>query len=354
MKILIVGGTLFVGRAIVDACVAAGHEVTLFNRGRTNPTLFPDVEKLVGDRDVDLSALSGRSFDAVIDPSAYFPRQIESLVAVLKQVGHYTFVSSTSVYASHTTVFEDETAALATVADPNDESSMADYGGFKALCESRLETMIPGQAHHVRSGLVVGPYDNTGRFSWWVQRIAQGGIVLAPEPGGQAIQVIDVRDLARWIIAAAEQGVAGPLNAAAPAGQATMRSLLDEMVAVLPAASTARLEWVDRGWLLDHGVRPWQELPLWLPPGRDGFMMRDTRRAHELGLVTRPVSDTIDATHEYLAAGGPLTVAKDHGVVAAAPGIAPEREQDLLAHWLEHNVGSAHSHGDGDGHSHAP
>ena len=214
MRVLVVGGTLFLGRAIVDRAVTAGHDVVLLNRGRTRPGLFPDLEQLVCDRNGDLSVLGGRQFDAVIDTCGYFPRQVRAMVeAVDDHLRHYTFVSSISVYADHSVRGGDETARLATVSDPSVEELGENYGGFKALCEQALDELLPGRVHHVRAGLIVGPYDYTGRFTYWIERIARGGEVLAPEPKDQPVQLIDVRDLADWIVDAAELGVHGAMNA---------------------------------------------------------------------------------------------------------------------------------------------
>lgn len=223
MKILVLGGTLFLGRAIVDRALADGHEVTLFNRCRTNPGLFDGVENLIGDRDSDLTRLQGRSFDVVIDTSDYFPRQVEAVLDALgADIGHYTFVSTADVYADQSVPGSDETAGLAAVADLDNEESGDNYGGFKALCEGALDATLPGRAHHVRAGLIVGPHDNSGRFTYWVERIAAGGSVLAPEPREQPVQFIDVRDLARWILLAATNDVTGAMNATNSPGSRTM------------------------------------------------------------------------------------------------------------------------------------
>jgi 2'-hydroxyisoflavone reductase len=244
MKFLVMGGTLFLGRAIVEVGLNAGHQITVFNRGQTNPDLFPEIEHLIGDRNSDLRALSGRSFDALIDTSAYFPRQVASVVdALAGQIEHYSFVSSMSVYAQSDEPNADESAGLGTVTDPKDEHSDENYGGFKALCEHALDSALPGRAHHVRAGLIVGPHDNTGRFSYWVQRFVSGGDVLAPQPPDQPIQLIDVRDLAEWTVHAATTGVTGPINASGAPGTHTMASMLATIQT--STASQATVHWVD-------------------------------------------------------------------------------------------------------------
>lgn len=339
MKCLMMGGTLFLGRAIVDAALDAGHDVTLFNRGRTNPGIYPDLELLVGDRDADLSSLQGRAFDAVFDTSGYFPRQVRSLVDALDDVGHYTFVSSASAYADHSVPGADETAQTDTVDDPSVETLGPNYGGFKALCEAALDEMIPGQAHHVRAGLIVGPHDNTGRFSYWVERIATGGAVLAPEPRSQPVQFIDVRDIARWIIHAAETDVTGAVNAIGNPGELTMESMLTTIADTVHSspsatAETTELAWVDETFLVEQEVSPWQDLPLWLPPttlpDHVGFMSRDNSKARRLGLELRPLSDTVGATLEWLQSPDHRIPGKDFGNDVPPAGLTAERERALL------------------------
>lgn len=332
MNLLVMGGTLFLGRAVVDRALELGIDVTLFNRGKTNPGLYPDVENLVGDRDGDLSALQGRSFDAVIDTSGYFPRQVRALVGALDgNIGHYTFVSTVSVYADNSTVGADESAAVETIEDPAVEELGPKYGGFKALCESALDELLPNNVHHVRAGLIFGPHDDTGRFSYWVDRIAAGGQVLVPGPRDRPVQLIDVRDLAQWILHALGTGVTGAINANSTPGAMTMESLVAEMRTA--AGSDAEFVWVDEEFLAEHEVAPWNDLPLWIPPKamptHAGFMMRSNDRALELGLVIRPVAETIEGT---LASPPPPT--KDFGNIAEAPGLTREREVELLEAFL--------------------
>src|SRR5258707_3781444 len=210
MRILVLGGPQFLGRHAVDAAIARGHEVTLFNRGQTRPELFPDVEKLRGDRDGDLAALAGRDFDAVVDTSGYVPRLVAETLDALGEVGHYTFVSSISVYADLSTP-PTESSPLAELKEPTEEWREA-YGELKVLCENVVREHFPG-AFIPRPGLIVGPWDPTGRFTYWPERIAAGGNVLAPAPPSEAAQVIDSRDLAAWIVRAAEAGLPGTYNA---------------------------------------------------------------------------------------------------------------------------------------------
>lgn len=288
------GGTLFVGRHYVGTALARGHEVTLFNRGRHGPELFPRAEKLRGDRDGDLSALQGREFDAVFDPSAYKPAQIEAVLTALgSRVGQYTFISSVSAYGTFPPgrAYDEDTPLAA-----GDEG----YGPLKARCEEALEAALPGRAVSVRPGLIVGPHDPTDRFTYWPRRIAQGGDVAAPGRPERPVQFIDARDLAEWCVRLAEERRAGRFNAAGPAAGLTMGEFLDSCRAEL--GSNARLRWVPDEKLLAAGVKPWTELPLWVPeadPEHGGIMLCDNRRAIAAGLTFRPAADTIRATVDW-------------------------------------------------------
>lgn len=334
MKLLVLGGTLFVGRAVVDRALVLGHDVAMFNRGRTNPGLFPDVEHIVGDRNTDVGGLTGRRFDAVIDTSGYYPRQVATVVeAIGNGIGHYTFLSSVSAYADHDTPGADERAALATVADPGREKPGSDYGGFKALCEHALEAALPGRVHCVRAGLIAGPYDSTDRFGYWVERLATADRVLAPEPSEQPVQIIDVRDLAQWILASSEDGLAGAFNATGPS-----RSFSHMLEAIKRGVhSRSELVWATEDFLVDRGVEPWTDLPLWLPshslPGYRGFMQRSNARATALGLTTRPIEDTAQATLEWLRSRSEASPTRDYGNPPAGSGLTPDREHQLLDAW---------------------
>ncbi len=344
MRVLVLGGTLFVGRAIVERARVLGHDVTIFNRGRTNAGLFPEVEHIVGDRNTDLSSLAGRTFDAVVDTSAYFPRQVVAVADTIGDgIGHYTFVSSASVYADHDIPDADEDAPLAEVADPEVEELGPDYGGFKALCERELDARLPGRVHHVRSGLIAGPYDPTNRFTYWVERLSRGGRVLAPEPPDQPVQFIDVRDLADWMLVAAQAGITGSFNAVGP--QQTLRRVLEAVVTAVD--SSGHLDWIREDFLMDQGVEPWTDLPLWLPPlsvpTHSAFMQRSNRRAVDLGLTISSIEDTVVATREWLRAEPPGSVDKDYGVSLPDAGITAARERELLELW--HQKGKEGSQG---------
>ncbi|MFZ0544031.1 MAG: NAD-dependent epimerase/dehydratase family protein, partial [Candidatus Promineifilaceae bacterium] len=218
MKLLILGGTVFLGRHIVDVALQRGHEVTLFNRGQHNADLYPDVEKLRGNRDGDLAALKGRTWDAVVDTCGYFPRIVRDSAELLADaVEHYTFISSISVYADNVRPGIDENYPVAQLEDESvEEVTGGTYGGLKALCEQAAESAMPGRVLNVRSGLIVGPNDPTDRFTYWVCRVAQGGEVLAPVEPEVAVQVIDVRDQAQWILDMAEARQAGVYNVTGP------------------------------------------------------------------------------------------------------------------------------------------
>src|SRR5437868_2476182 len=257
MRILVLGGTQFLGRHTVDVALARGHEVTMFNRGQTRPELFPDVEKLRGDRDGDLGALSGREFDAVVDTSGYVPRIVRETIDALGDVGHYSFVSAISVYADAPSP-PTETSPVAELKEPTEEWREA-YGELKADCEDVVRERFPG-AFVPRPGLIVGPWDPTGRFTYWPMRLAASGRVLAPRPPSADTQVIDARDLAEWIVRAAEERLGGTYNAVGPV--TTREHVLETCRNV--AGTDAQLVWVDPDFLHAQGIEEWMELPLWL------------------------------------------------------------------------------------------
>lgn len=323
MRILVFGGTLFLGRHVVEAARERGHEVTVFNRGRTDADAFPEVERLHGDRDAgELDALRGRTWDVAIDVPARKPSWVREATTVLAEaVEHYTFVSSCSVYADHSRA-ADESAAVEQLPPDADESDLELYGALKAECERIVESALPGRVLSVRAGLIVGPHDPTGRFTYWPHRIARGGEVLAPEPRVQPVQIVHARDLADWIVAMAERRRTGALNAVGPDRRLTMEELLEACVATVGSGS--RLTWVGEDFLRENGVEPWSDLPLWLAPNTDpafaGFLSVDVSRALESGLRFRPLEQTIADT----LAGAPTT---------PEAGLSPEREAELLRAW---------------------
>jgi nucleoside-diphosphate-sugar epimerase len=328
MDMLIIGGTVFLGRHLVEAAHARGHTITLLNRGQHNPGLFPGVEKLRGDRDGGLSALRGRRWDVAIDTCGYIPRVVRASAELLADaVEHYTFISSISVYASFGTIGMDEQAPVGTLADETVEVVDGEtYGPLKALCEQAAERAMPGRVLNVRPGLIVGPHDPTDRFTYWPHRVAQGGAVLAPDQPEHGTQIIDVRDLADWIVRMVEARQTGIYNATGPEYRLTMGQVLDTSRAV--SGSDARINWVSERFVLDAGVQPWMELPLWVPaedPSNAGFDKIDCARAIAAGLRFRPLADTIRDTLAWDA-----TRPADHEWRA---GLKREREAELLAAW---------------------
>ncbi|MCA9969098.1 MAG: hypothetical protein KC425_02730 [Anaerolineales bacterium] len=325
MHLLIIGGTRFLGRALVDAALAAGHTVTLFNRGRTNPDLYPHVETLVGDRDGGLDVLNGRSFDAVVDTCGYVPRIVRAAARRLAdQVGHYTFISTLSVYSDPSRLDMDETAPLGTLEDESVEAVTGEtYGPLKVLCEQAVDEEMHGRALHVRSGLIVGPHDPTDRFSYWPHRVARGGEVLAPVGPDYGVQFTDVRDLAEWTIRATAARLTGPYNVVGPVQPLPMGDLLATSRAA--SGSDAAFTWVSEPFLAAHEVGPYVELPLWAPTAYAGYNAFNNDKAVAAGLTFRPIADTVRATLDWLA-----TRPADHEWRA---GLTPEREAALLQAW---------------------
>lgn len=328
MKLLVIGGTIFLGRHVVEDALARGHEVTLFNRGIHFPELFPDVEKLHGDRVEAVHLLRGRSFDAVVDTSGHFPRAVRlAAEAVADTVGHYTFVSSLNAYSDVSTPNMDESGPEATMEDETvEEMTFENYGALKVLCERAAEAVLPGRVLNVRAGLIVGPCDFSDRFTDWPRRIARGGEVLAPEFPEIPVQIIDVRDLAEWIVRMAETGGTGVYNATGPDYPLTLGRIIDTCLEV--TGSGASVTWADAGFLAEHEVAPWTEMTLWLPStdaDSAGFAFVNCRKAQAAGLTYRPLADTVRATLEWAA-----TLPPDRSPRA---GLKPDREAELLRLW---------------------
>jgi 2'-hydroxyisoflavone reductase len=318
VRLLLLGGPKFVGRAVIDAALAGGHDVTLFNRGTTGVDLHPELERIVGDRDGGLEGLLGRQWDAVVDTSGYVPRIVGASANLLAAaVGHYVFVSSISAYASFAGVV-DEGSPLSELSEPGSEDVGAHYGALKALSEREVERAFPGCSTLVRAGLIVGPHDPTGRFTYWPHRIARGGDVLVPGPAWRPVQFVDVRDLAEWMLTAAETGLSGPFNVTGPS---TMGAVVDAARRV--AGSDARAVEVADAFLAAQGVGEWMELPLWIDPRNEETRHLhevDTSRAAAAGLTLRPLDDTVAAT---------LADAQ----LVDGVGLAAERERELLDAW---------------------
>ncbi len=338
MKLLVLGGTRFLGRHVVAAALARGDQVTIFHRGRTEPALFPECEHVLGDRDTDLARLDGRSWDAVVDTCGFVPRVVDLAVRTLgPRIGHYVFVSSISVYRDPVPVGADETAPLASLDDPaTEEVTGATYGALKAACERAAEAALPGRVTSVRAGLLVGPWDYTDRFPYWVRRLVEGGDVLVPDAASQPLQLIDARDLADWILGAIERRASGPFNLTGPAEPLTFGGCLDTIQRAL--ASSARRIPVPAAFLGEQKVAPWSELPLWVPEV-DGFLSVSLARARAAGLAFRPLEATVRDTWDWIRqTGGPAGAGST--ILASPPpaSLTREREQDLLAAWAARGV----------------
>ncbi len=327
--LLILGGTKFLGPEIVAAARKAGYTVTLFNRGRTNPQLFPDLEKLRGDRDGKLDALRGRSWDAVVDTSGYVPRHVALSAGLLRDaVRQYVFISTISVYADFSRPGMDETAPVGKLADDTVEKVDGEtYGPLKALCEKAVEREMPGRATIIRPGLIVGPNDPTDRFTYWPVRVARGGEVLAPGSPADPVQFIDVRDLAEWTVRMMDSRSFGTFNATGPRQSLGIGQLLDACRKV--SGSGATFTWVDADFLAEHRVEPWSDMPVWVP-GRGesaGLARVSIRRALDRGLAFRPLEATLADTLAWWR-GLPAERRASLGA-----GIGPEREAEVLAAW---------------------
>jgi len=320
VKLLVLGGTKFLGRATVESALARGHEVTLFNRGQTNPGLFPEAEKLHGDREHDLAALDGRTWDAVVDPSGYVPGAVRaSAERLVDSAGFYLFVSSLSAYGdrSRTMTEGDAVEQLGDMPDDKLLEDYSNYGALKALSEQAVAETFPDRHANVRPGLIVGPHDPTGRFTYWPHRIARGGRVAAPAPPEDTVQFVDVRDLADWMVGLCERGDGGTLNAVNPG--VSWSHLLETCRDV--SGSDASFVWIDGTFLLEQEIGQWMELPLWIEDESDkGLHRADITRAVDTGLTHRPLQQTVEATLEF-------------AETTETAGLSPEREAALLEAW---------------------
>jgi 2'-hydroxyisoflavone reductase len=328
-KVLVLGGTGYIGPHIVRALLARGHTVTLFNRGKTHTELFPELEKLRGDRDGHLEALANRRWDAVIDPSGFVPRIVKLSADLLApNVGQYIFMSSISVYKSFAVAGMDESAPVETLADPTNEDVKENYGALKALSEHAAERAMPGRVANIRAGLIIGPGDPTGRFTHWPSRLAQGGEVLAPGDGATTVQYIDVRDLAAWLARVVEDRTVGVYNTLGPKELITMKQVVDACNEA--GGNQATVTWVDADFLEKNGVQGWSDMPLWLPPAGDfaAIGKMSNARAVAKGLTFRPILDTAKDTLAWLA-----TVPEAERAKLASTGISRDREEKVLAAW---------------------
>jgi 2'-hydroxyisoflavone reductase len=338
LRILILGGTGFIGPYQVRYALERGHTLTLFNRGRTNPGLFPDVETLNGDRATgDYESLKGRDWDVVIDNPTSLPRWVRQAGEVLQgHTGQYLFVSTLSVYSDNSIIDQDETGPLATVEDPTTEVVDGNtYGGLKALSEAEGEKWFPGMTTVVRPGLIVGPGDPSDRFTYWPVRVARGGEVLSPGDPGDVVQIIDARDLSEWIIRMVEMGVVGIYNATGPIEPLPMGEMLTGIKEGV--GGNARFTWVNYEFLRSQRVQPWSHMPVWYPPteGNEGFSRFSIKKALEKGLTFRPLPETARETLEWYNAKPPEQRQRMRA------GLTAEREAEVLAAWHARPVAGA-------------
>ncbi len=333
LRILILGGTAFTGPHQIKYALERGHQVTIFNRGRTQPTvhseLFDKVEKLVGDRDNDLEALRGGEWDAVIDNSASIPRWVRQTAEVLKDsVDLYLFTSSLSVHADESKIGITEDDPVIKLDDPTvEEITGATYGGLKALCEDETRAAFPNGAIVVRPHLIVGPGDRSDRWTYWPVRIARGGEVMAPGTPNDPTQYIDSRDLAEFDIHLIEQRTLGTFSAVGPLAPLNMGELLYGMRAVV--SNEVSFTWVDADFLAEHEVQAWMEMTAWVPPTGDtaGFAAYDNSRAVAAGLRYRPLAVSAKDTLDWW-----WTLPEERRGRTRA-GLAPEKEERVLAAW---------------------
>ena len=337
LRILILGGSGFTGPFQVRYALSRGHKVTVFNRGRTHPGELPkEVEQLIGDRNGQLDALKGRKWDVCIDIPTALPVWVRDVAQILKgNVGRYAFISTTSVYSVNSIRGMDENGPLGKYegADPMKETqetmrAAGLYARLKVVSEKEAEKWFPGKTLIIRPGLIVGPGDESDRFTYWPVRVARGGEVLSPgDPKKDSVQFIDARDLAEWTIRMVEQGDTGIYNATGPASELTMGTMLDDIKTA--TKSDARLTWVDLDFLLAHKIHPWYDMPVWSAPRgpEQGFRQLSNKKALSKGLTFRSVADTAQATLEWFRKQPAERQAK------LRAGITAERETEILAAW---------------------
>ena len=324
MNLLIIGGKRFLGRHLVDSALARGHAVTLFNRGKSNPELFPQIETIIGDREHDLEKLAGRVWDAVIDTCGYFPRIVHLATTSLERsVGRYVFISSISVYADFKKIGINESDPVGKIEDETiEEITGESYGPLKALCEKTMLEVYGERGLVIRPGLIVGPHDPTDRFTYWPVRVAHGGDVLTPEKSQVPVQIIDVRDLSDFIVKLIEAKASGTYNATGPDYELTLGTMLEACKQV--SGSDVKFKWASVEFLNQNNVAEWSDMPVWVPDNEEnrGFSRTDISRAINAGLKFRPLEDTVRDTLAWA-----NTRPADHEWRA---GLKLEREQALL------------------------
>jgi 2'-hydroxyisoflavone reductase len=338
LKILILGGTGFLGSFQVRYALSRGHEISVFNRGKSHTGgLASQVEHLIGDRNGQLDALKGRKWDVVIDNPTTLPVWVREAAQILKgKVARYVFISTISVYSDKSRPGMDEDGPLATyegdaamneTPETLNASNRALYGPLKVASEREVEKWFPGQALIIRPGLIVGPGDETDRFTYWPLRVARGGEVLAPGEMSDPVQFIDVRDLAEWTIRMVEQGATGTYNATGPRQKFTIGEMLDRIRQV--TNSDAQFTWVKAEFLAEQKVWAWSDLPVWMPAqgSTAGFCQVSIQKALGMGLTFRSFSDTTQATLDWMRQRSPERQS------SLKAGMTAEREAEVLAAW---------------------
>jgi len=340
LKILVLGGTGLIGPPMVEYALARGHEITLFNRGKTNTHLFPDVERFKGDRNDDISALTtavadGRKWDVVIDNTASLPRWVsESAGALSDAADLYLYTSSISAYADSSTPGADETAAVGQIS-PEDEAKVLttkditgeNYGPLKARCEEEARKAFPDNAIVVRPGLIVGPGDYSDRFTYWPVRIFEGGEVMAPGSPTDPVQFIDCRDLGEWYVRLVESKTTGTFNGVGPRSPMSIAGMLYGIRAAVD--NEISFTWVEADFLEEHEVAPWMHMTVWVPPVGEfaGFSSSSIQHALDTGLSFRPLADTAKATVDYWNSLDEERRSKPRA------GLPAEKETEVLAAW---------------------
>ncbi|MBL8267333.1 NAD-dependent epimerase/dehydratase family protein [Steroidobacter sp.] len=333
LKIVLLGGTRFIGVHMTELALARGHTVTFFNRGKTKSDLFPQVEKLHGDRDAQLDALKGRKWDAVIDTSGYVPRHVRLSAELLApNVAQYLFISTIGLYADFTKA-NDENSAVATVEDEKREDWQNAYGPLKALCEKAVNAAMPGRTTMVRPGLIVGPEDSTDRFTFWPARAAQGGEMIGPGDAAVPFQIIDARDLAAFCIDALENRTFGVFNVTSPTDKFNVGDVVKESIAAGIALAKPNppphATWVPVEFLTEQKVTPFADLPGWLPAGGEmgGLHRTKVDRALKAGLKISPLQRTARDTLAWHLARPEAEREK------LKAGLTIERQREVLAAW---------------------
>jgi 2'-hydroxyisoflavone reductase len=343
LRILVLGGTKFLGVHIVELALQHGHSVTLFNRGKTNAGIFPQLVHLKGDRDAQLNSLKGKHWDVVIDDSGYVPRHVKLSAQLLApNVQRYIFISTISVYASFANPNTEDSPVGKLTDETVEKVDGATYGPLKALCEKAAEAAMPGRVAVVRPGLIVGPRDPTDRFTYWPARAARGGDMVAPDQPSDRVQFIDSRDLARFVLRLAERRTVGTFNATSPPGMFTIGDVVSASVTAAnqqakpsPAPNPV---WLPAEFLAQQKIQPWSDMPVWIPASGEfaGFADASVTRALREGLSIRPVQPTVDDTLAWHL----QRPAEERAKLAA--GLTPEREKALLEAWRAES-GKEHS-----------